>query len=141
MGETSVTVKWTGDMQFVGTDSGRHSVVMSSHDEANHTGVRPSEMLLLALGACSVYDVVSILRKKRLDLQDLKMVVSGEQDPEPPRTFRRIHLEYHLKGTNLTEKHVGQAIELSVEKYCSVAATVSGRAEITHAFVIANEPA
>jgi len=136
MPQSTVTVKWTGDLQFVGTDSGKHSVVISSHDEKNHTGVRPSDMLLLALGACSAYDVVTILEKKRMDLVGLKVVVTGEQEPDPPRTFRRIHLNYMVNGRQLTDAGVRQAIELSLGKYCSVAATVSGRAEITHSFTL-----
>ena len=134
MRQSTVTVQWTGNLQFVGTDSGKHSVVISSHDEKNHTGVKPSEMLLLALGACSAYDVVTILEKKRMDLVGLKVAVTGEQETDPPSTFRHIHLDYALRGRQLVEAGVRQAIELSLDKYCSVAATVSGRADITHSF-------
>ena len=134
MPKEKVRVKWTGDKQFLGTDSGKHSIVLSSHDAANHTGSRPSDLLLIALASCSAVDVVNILQKKRLDLQKLEVEVSSTQDPDPPWTFRKIHLDFRLKGSDLGEKSVDQAIRLSLEKYCSVAATISGKAEITHGF-------
>jgi putative redox protein len=136
MKKTSVTVKWTGNLQFVGTDSNNHSIVMSSHDEANNTGVSPSQVLLLALGACSAYDVVTILQKKRLQLSGLDIAVNGEQETDPPYTYRHIHVTFKPRGRGLTEKAVQQAIELSLEKYCSVAATISGKADISHNFEI-----
>jgi putative redox protein len=136
MKNSSVTVKWTGNLQFIGTDSNKHSIVMSSRDEANNTGVSPSQLLLIALGACSAYDVVVILQKKRLQLTGLDIVVNGEQETDPPYTYRHIHVAYKLKGQGLTEKAVGQAVNLSLEKYCSVAATVSGQADISCSFEI-----
>jgi len=126
-----VHLTWTGGQQYVGTDSGRHSIVISSHDEQNHTGVRPSDLLLLALASCSAYDVVSILQKKRIALRSLHVDVDSEQEPEPPWTFRRIKLAFQLRGDGLTQKAVDQAIELSLTKYCSVATTISGKAEIS----------
>lgn len=131
-----VQVKWTGNRQFIGTDSGKHSIVISSHDEANNTGMSPSQLLLLALASCSAYDVVNILQKKRLQLDGLDITVHGEQEPDPPWTYRQIHLKFKLTGPNLTDKAVEQAIQLSMTKYCSVAATVSGKAEVTHEFEI-----
>ena len=136
MKDTAVTVEWTGKRQFVGTDSGNHSVVISSHDEDNHTGVKPSELLLLAVGACSSYDVVSILEKKRYTLRGLDVTVQASQEIEPPYTFRKIHLIFTICGKNLKQKDVEQAASLSMEKYCSVAATLRGEAEISHEIVI-----
>jgi putative redox protein len=130
--DTAVTVQWTGKRQFVGTDSGNHSVVISSHSEDNHTGVKPSEMLLLALGACSAYDVVSILEKKRYKLTCLSVDVQASQEDDPPWTFRKIHVDFAVCGNNLKEKDIQQAARLSIENYCSVAATVRGVAEITY---------
>lgn len=141
MKDTSVSIKWTGKRQFVGTDSGKHTVVMSSHDEDNHTGVKPSDMLLLALGACSAYDVVAILEKKRYQLDGLDVVVKSSQDDDPPWTFRRILLEFRVKGHGLKEKDVRQAVDLSLEKYCSVAATVGGRADISYSIHILEDDA
>lgn len=127
---------WVGGQQYVGTDSGRHSIVISSHDKHNHTGMRPSELLLLALASCSAYDVVSILEKKRLELRALHVEVTSEQDQDPPWTYRKIHLDFRVSGSDLTQKAVDQAIDLSLTKYCSVAATISGRAQISFRSVI-----
>jgi putative redox protein len=131
---SNATVKWIGGKKFVGTDSTNHSVVISTPDEG--VGMKPSELLLVALAACTAVDVVEILAKKRLDLQSLEISAEAEQDQDPPWTFRKVHLTYRLKGSNLTEKDVRQAIDLSEEKYCSVASTIKGVAEITTSFEI-----
>jgi putative redox protein len=131
---SSATVKWIGGKQFVGIDSTQHSVVLSTADEG--VGMKPSELMLVALAACTAVEVVEILAKKRLDLTTLEIGVEGQQDQDPPWTFRRIHLTYRLRGADLTEKDIVQAIELSEEKYCSVAATLRGVAEITTSFEI-----
>jgi len=131
-----VRIKWVEKRQFVGIDSSKHSVVMSSHDEENGIGVSPSQLLLIGLGGCTAYDVVSILEKKRQTLTGLEVIVSGEQDADPPWTYRQIHLHYVLRGKGLKEKAVDDAIKLSEERYCSVAATVRGVAEITYDYVI-----
>jgi putative redox protein len=130
----TATVKWIQGKQFVGIDSTKHSVVLSTPDEG--VGIKPSELLLLALASCTAVDVVEILAKKRMPLSHLEISATGEQDQDPPWTFRKIHLHYCLGGKGLTEKAVEQAIELSEEKYCSVAATVRATAAITTDFEI-----
>jgi putative redox protein len=132
-------VKWVERRQFVGTDSSRHSVVMSSQDEENRIGMSPSELLLVALGGCTAYDVVDILQKKRQRLTGLEVTVTGEQEPGPPWIYRKIHVQYIVRGKGLREKAVRDAIELSEQKYCSIAATVRGAAEITHEYTIVEE--
>jgi putative redox protein len=134
----TTTLRWLNDMHFVGIDSGNHSVVLSG--QADGIGVKPSEMLLIALASCSSVDVVEILAKKRLKLTMLDVVTTGERDPEPPWPYRRIHLKYRLAGQGLTPKAVEQAINLSQEKYCSVAATVRGVAQITTEYEIIAVP-
>ena len=133
------TIKWTGKGQFVGTDSTRHSVVMSTQDEDNATGMKPSELLLVALAGCTAVDVVSILKKRRQDLASLEIEATGEQDPTPPWVYRKIHLEYRLRGSGLSEEAVERAITLSEEKYCSIRATISDKAEVTSSYTIAQE--
>lgn len=131
---SQVKVKWVEGRQFVGTDSTSHSLVMSSSEEG--TGLKPSDLLLLGLGGCTGLDVISILEKQRQEVADLEITISGEQDPEPPWTFRRIEIEYLLRGKGLKEEAVRRAIQLSEEKYCSVGGTVSGVAEIASSFQI-----
>jgi len=134
-----VRVKWVEKRQFVGTDSSKHSVVMSSQDEENATGCKPSELLLIALGGCTGYDVVSILEKKRQQLTGLEIYVTSQQDPHPPWAHRHIHVEYVVRGRNISEKAVARAIKLSTEKYCSVEATLRGVADITTSYRVIQE--
>lgn len=131
---SSAKVQWIGGKKFMGIDSTNHSVVLSTPDEG--VGMKPSELLLVALASCTAVDVVEILTKKRIPLESLEISTEAEQEKDPPWTFRKIHLTYRLKGKGLTEKDVNQAISLSEEKYCSVASTVRGAAEITTSFEI-----
>jgi putative redox protein len=120
--------------QFIGIDSTNHSVVLSTAAEG--VGVKPSEMLLVALASCTGVDVVEILEKKKINLISLEISATAEQDQDPPWTFRKIHLCYKVKGDGLTEKALQQAIHLSETKYCSVAATIRGVVEITTSYEI-----
>lgn len=133
----TATVKWIGGKQFVGIDSTNHSVVLSTPAEG--VGIKPSDLLLIAVASCTAVDVVDILEKKRMPLTYLEISASGEQDQEPPWTFRKIHVHFRISGKNLTEKAVSQAIHLSEEKYCSVAATIRPTAQITTDFEILEE--
>jgi putative redox protein len=130
------TITWFGGKQFVGVDSTKHSVVVSAQDEANATGMKPPDLLLIALASCSAMDVVGILKKKRLDLREFEINIKGEQDETPPWTFRRIEIEYVVSGRGIKEKAVADAIRLSKDKYCSVSATVQGVAEIRTSYRI-----
>ena len=133
----TATVKWIGGKQFVGIDSTQHSVVLSTPDEG--VGIKPSELLLIAVATCSAVDVVEILEKKHMPLTHLEISARGEQDANPPWTFRKIYIYYRVGGKNLTEKAVAQAIQLSEEKYCSVAATIRPTAQIITEFEILEE--
>jgi putative redox protein len=133
----TATVKWIGGKKFVGIDSTQHSVVLSSADEG--VGVKPSELLLIAVASCSAVDVVEILSKKRMPLNFMEISVNGEQDQDPPWAFRKIHIHFCLSGKNLTEKAAEQAIHLSEEKYCSVAATIRPAVRIITDFEILPE--
>ena len=128
-------LRWVpGGNRFVSTDSTGHSVVLATPNE--NTGMKPSELILSALAGCASVDVVDILAKKRTPLTHLEVQVSAEQDADPPWTFRKIYVKFLVKGEGLTAKNIEQAIELSEEKYCSVAATLRGKAEIITSFEI-----
>ena len=127
-------VKWIEGKQFIGIDSTHHSVVLSTPGEG--IGIKPSDLLLIAVASCSAVDVVEILAKKRMDLTHLEVITTGEQDQDPPWTFQKIHLHYKLRGKGLTESAVSQAIKLSEEKYCSVHATVRATAQMSSDFEI-----
>jgi len=134
----TATVRWVTEKQFVGMDGGGHAVVLSGDDVAQ--GMRPSELLLTALAGCSAVDVVEIMVKKRKPLSFLEVVVNGQRDPDPPWPYREIRVTYRVGGANLSQKAVEQAVSLSMDKYCSVAATVRGVARITTAVEIIAEP-
>jgi putative redox protein len=133
----NATVRWISGKRFIGIDSTNHSVVLSTPDEG--VGMKPSDLLLVALAACTAVDVVEILAKKRIILTTFEIFASGEQDSDPPWTFRKIHLIYKLGGKGLTEATIEQAIQLSEEKYCSVASTLRGVAEISTSYEMLTE--
>ncbi|MEJ5199985.1 MAG: OsmC family protein [Anaerolineae bacterium] len=139
-----IVVKWTGDDSrlFVGRDSGGRTVTVGYWQRGNEPewiewrAVKASDLLVIALCACSGYDVVDILQKQRVQLAGLMVIAEAEQAPEPPWPFVRIHLHYVVSGPNLDPQKVERAIKLSEEKYCSVAATIRGVTQITHDFEI-----
>ena len=131
------TVRWSGGQTYIGTDSTHHSVVLSTPGDG--VGMKPSDLLLVAIGACASVDVVNILAKKKQHLSALEVQVSGEQDTDAPWTFRKIHSHFILRGCDLTKKEVEHALHLAEEKYCSVAATVRPTAETTFDYVILAE--
>jgi putative redox protein len=137
---SSVQLQWLRGKTFVGTDSTKHAIVISATGEDDGTGVKPSDLLLLALASCASVDVVDILRKKRMTLTGLDVRVDGDQDPSPPWTFRTIRMHFVLTGPDLEERAVEQAIQLSEEKYCSVAATIRETAKVTTTFEIRPAP-
>ena len=131
-------VKWLDNMSFVGESPSGHSVVMDGPPEAGgrNLGVRPMEMLLLGLGGCSSFDIVSMLKKGKQDLIDCEVEISAERADSEPKVFTKIHLHFVLFGNNLSEKRVARAVELSAEKYCSASIMLGKTAEVTHDFEI-----
>lgn len=99
-------------------------------------GFRPMQLLLAAIGGCSTIDIVNILRKQREPLEDIQITVNGEREPNvEPSLFQDIHVHFTLKG-NLSEEKVRKAVDLSMQKYCSVAKTLEKTAKVTYAFSI-----
>jgi putative redox protein len=127
-------VRWTGAEQFIAVGPSGHAVPLDSNRESN-TAPGPMELLLLALGACTATDVVEILKKKRQKLEALEVEVAGERAKEPPTVWTKLEIIYRLRG-KLDEKSVQHAIQLSEEKYCSVAATLRKTATITFRYEI-----
>jgi putative redox protein len=102
------------------------------------SAMRPMQVLLAAMGGCSSIDVISILKKQRQDLKDIKITMTGEREPNvEPSLYTEVHAHFKLYG-NLDPDKVEKAISLSVEKYCSVAKTLEKTARITHSFEIIN---
>ncbi|HDL01235.1 MAG TPA: osmotically inducible protein OsmC [candidate division Zixibacteria bacterium] len=134
-------IRFTEDMQFIGTADSGHAVVMDAPLSVGgkNTGSKPSELLLMAFGGCTGMDVVSILRKKKQDVTGFEMNVSGETPEKYPKSFTEIHIEYVVRGKNISEEAVKHAIELSMEKYCLVGATIGKAAKITHSHKVIQE--
>lgn len=114
-------VQWAGEALFVGESGSGHAIVMDGPPEAGgrNLGVRPMEMLLLGLGGCSNFDVVSILKKSRQAVESCEVFIEAERAAEEPKVFTRIDLRFVVKGRGLKEAQVKRAVELSAEKYCS----------------------
>jgi putative redox protein len=112
-----VTLRWQHGMAFEGGVEGRPSIAI---DADGHTGPGPMDTLLLALAACTASDVVSILEKMRFPVQGMAVDVAGERGPDHPKRFTSILLSYRVKAPGATEERVRHAIDLSLEKYCSV---------------------
>jgi putative redox protein len=138
-----VKVKFTDGMQFVGDTGTGHGVVMDAAPAVggNNTGPRPMELLLVALGGCTAMDVVSILRKKKVNFKDVRTNVKGKwvEGEKYPKYFEEIEVEYVVSGNGVPEDAVKRAIELSETKYCSVAASLRGTSKIKTSYKIVNE--
>jgi putative redox protein len=130
----TATVKWVGDEKFLATMPSGQAVQFDA-GSTHEGGPGPMEMLLGALGACTSVDVLLILEKKRQKLKSLEVSVSGERAKEPPEVWTKIEIVYRLSGT-LDEKAVRDAIELSQNKYCSVAAMLEKTAKISYRYEI-----
>ncbi len=132
------TVTWNGGVSFVGASASGHSVVLDGPPEAGGRGLgmRPMEMLLIGMGACSAVDVVSILTKARQAVVDCRVELSAERAATAPKVFTRIHAHFVVTGRALNRAQLARALRLSLTKYCSAAAMLRHTAEITHDFEI-----
>ena len=136
--DKKAVIHFAGDGLFVGISPGGHAQVIET-DSARASAVTPMEMLLLALGGCTAVDVISILHKKRERVTGYRVEVRGERREEHPRKYTRLEVRHVVRGHNVSEKAVRQAVVLSEEKYCSVAATLRPAAEIVSSFEIIEE--
>jgi putative redox protein len=125
----TASVRWMGKQRFAATSPSGHSVEFDSDRGAN-TAAGPMEMVLMALGACTATDIVIILEKKRQKLQSLEVFCSGERADDPPRVWVKVEVLFRVRGT-VDESALKRAIELTREKYCSVAAMLQKTAKIT----------
>jgi putative redox protein len=124
-----VSVRWTGEMDFEGSDAGGGDVSMSPTD----AGFSPAALVLAALAGCTGMDAVSVMTKKRVGFDSYRVEVSGEQRKEHPRAFTAIVVEHVVTGKTIPDKAVARAIELSARKYCTVGATLAtGDTTINH---------
>jgi len=130
----TAVVQWVDKERFVAQSPSGHMIPLDS-DRSSNGAPGPMELLLTALGACTATDVVAILAKKRQKLESLVVEVSGERAAEPPMVWTKLEIVYRLRG-NLDEKAVQHTIQLSEEKYCSVAAMLRKTAPISYRYEI-----
>ncbi len=127
-------VKWIDYMSFVAESGSGHSVIMDGAPEAGgrNLGIRPMEMVLSGLGGCAAFDVVMILKKSKQNIQDVQVHLEAQRADSIPKVFNKIHAVYEVSGFALSEKQVKRAVQLSVEKYCSVSAMLEKTAEMSY---------
>ncbi|MGI9952978.1 OsmC family protein [Moorellaceae bacterium AZ2] len=133
-----VTVSWQGGMTLVGKgESGREVTMDAAPEHGGHNeGARPSEVFLMGMAGCTALDVLSILAKKRLEVESFAVDVEAERAAEHPRVFTSATLVYRFTGGNLPEEQVKHAIELSLSKYCGMVNTVRKAAPIFYCYEV-----
>ena len=131
MASDKVQLNWNPEEQFVLSDKEDFKIKMKRPG-----GVKPSDMMAMALIGCSSADVVEILQKQRQDLRELKVTAESIQDDNPPWRFRKIHIHYQAVGKDISLEKLAKAIRISEEKYCSVYATLKDAIEITHDYEV-----
>ena len=133
--EQKATIHWANNDFFVGITPSGHAQTMET-DSHRGSAASPMELLLVALGGCTGVDVIDILKKKRQHVTDYRIEVHGDRREEFPRAFIKLYVKHIVTGRAVSEKAVARAIELSDQKYCSVAATLRGTAEIVTSYEI-----
>lgn len=132
-------IQWVENAQFVAESGSGHAVVIDGPADGGgrNLGMRPMEMVLMGVGACTAYDVVHILKKSRQPVTRCVAELSAERADTEPKVFTKIHIHFLVAGRGLSETAVKRAVDLSAEKYCS-ASIMLGRAgvEITHDYRI-----
>ena len=133
-----VRVKWVEDVCFMGESETGHAVILDGAPEAGgrNIGMRPMEMLLIGMGGCTSFDVVTILKKARQDISNCVAEIDATRADEVPKVFTKIHVHFVVTGKNLNPVQVERAVKLSAEKYCSASIMLGKSVEITHDFEI-----
>lgn len=132
-----ITLRWVEEKLFVGADSNGNAIVIGRVADPEHPwiGMKPSDLLLLAVASCAVYDVIEILAKQREPVRELQVDTMGDQLPDPPYAFTRIHNHYRVSG-KVDEGKLKKAIQLSEDKYCSVISSLRPQVVITSDFEV-----
>jgi putative redox protein len=128
----SITTKWLENMSFE-TEVNGHKIIIDAAPEVGgeNRGPRPKPLILSALGGCTGMDVISILRKMKVEPEDFRVIVEGDVTDEHPKQFFKMHVIYQFTGKNLPMDKLQKAVSLSEEKYCGVSATLRKALELT----------
>ncbi|EBL6296417.1 TPA: OsmC family protein [Salmonella enterica] len=127
-------VKWVEGLTFLGESSSGHQILMDGN--SGDKAPSPMEMVLMAAGGCSAIDVVSILQKGRQNVTNCEVKLTSERREDAPRLFTYINLHFIVTGSDLKEAAVARAVDLSAEKYCSVALMLEKAVNITHSYEV-----
>ncbi len=133
------SVLWLENVAFEAKSSSGHQVVMDGSAEygGENRGARPMELILMGLGGCASFDMVTILKKARQDIVDVRCELSAQRADSIPAVFTKIHLHFVVSGRKVKANQVEKAVHLSAEKYCSASKMLSdGGVEITHDFEV-----
>ena len=131
------TVEWVDGVSFAAESESGQRVVMDGPPDlgGRDLGPRPMEMLLMGMGGCASFDVLSMLKKSRQDVESCIAELSAERADAVPAVFTRIHLKFIVSGRGLKEAHVKRAVSLSAEKYCSASIMMEAAGvEVTHSY-------
>lgn len=130
-------------MCFLGESESGHGLLMDAKPEfgGQNLAQNPVETMLIAMGGCSGIDITSILRKSRAEVEDCILELSAERAENPPKVFTRVHAHVIVKGKGLTDAMVRKAVDLTAEKYCSVAIMIGKTAEVTYDYEIVDTSA
>ncbi|OIP50658.1 MAG: osmotically inducible protein OsmC [Flavobacteriaceae bacterium CG2_30_34_30] len=117
-----VTTQWKQNLQFESDNPSGHSVILdtSAENGGNGSGLSPKAMMLSSLAGCSGLDVISVLNKMKVTLDDFKIIVTGKLTEEHPKYYHSVTVAYHFYGSNLEKEKIKKAVDLSIEKYCGV---------------------
>ena len=134
-------IKWVENVCFMGESETGHAVILDGAPEAGgrNLGMRPMEMLLIGMGACTSFDVVTILKKARQPVTNCVAEIDAARADEIPKVFTKIHVHFVVSGHSLNPAQVERAVKLSAEKYCSASIMLGKAAEVTHDFEIVEE--
>lgn len=128
-------IRYAANEMMIGISPSGHAQVLDANRERN-AAASPLELLMIALGSCTMVDVIEILQKKRQNVIDYRIEVSGERREDFPRALTKLFVKHFVSGHSISHQAVAQAVKLSDEKYCSVAATIRPGAEIVTSFEI-----
>lgn len=135
---STAQVTWVDGMQFVGEAGSGHAIVLDGRESVGgrDTGPRPMELLLVGLAGCTAMDVKFMLQRRRQQVTGVQVKVEAERAYEHPKVYKKIKLEYIVRGRDLSEKAVVDSIELSEQKYCSASAMLGKTADISYTYQI-----
>ena len=134
-------IKWMQDVSFKGKSESGHEVILDGPEElgGKGLGMRPMEMMLIGMGGCTSFDVVTILKRSRQQITGCIAEIEAVRADVIPKVFTSIHIHFLIKGIDLQKKAVERAVELSANKYCSASIMLGKSVKITHDFIISEE--